>query len=95
MIGISWDKVVLLLLVAAFVIGPARLPGMVQRLATVVRQAQSFAQRTKERVREEVGEDIDLEVLDPRRYDPRRIITDALRSSPSESQRLTADEERG
>jgi sec-independent protein translocase protein TatB len=32
----------------------------------------------KQRLREEVGDDVDWQQLDPRRYDPRRIVREAL-----------------
>jgi len=81
MFGINGGELVVLLVVAALVIGPERLPAYAEQLGTWVRRARRFAQDAKARVDEELGEearDIDWASLDPRRYDPRRIVREAL-----------------
>jgi len=70
-----------LLVVAAVVIGPERLPGYAEQLGQWVRRARQFVQDTKQRVDEELGEEarsVDWASLDPRKYDPRRIVREAL-----------------
>lgn len=79
--GFSLEKVLLILLLAALIVGPDRLPKMASGLAALVRRARLFADDTKSRLKEEMGEefdDIDWRDLDPRQYDPRRIIREAL-----------------
>lgn len=71
----------MLFLVAAFVIGPERLPRYAEQLGHWVRRARQFASDAKARVDEELGEearDVDWAALDPRKYDPRRIVREAL-----------------
>ena len=79
--GINSGEGLVLLLVAAVVIGPERLPRYAQQLGGWVRQARAFVQQAKERVDEELGQEItgvDWQALDLRRYDPRRIVLEAL-----------------
>lgn len=81
MFGINGGEFLVILLVAAIVIGPTRLPRYAEQLARLTKQARRFLQDAKERVGDELGDevkDIDWEALDPRKYDPRRIVRDAL-----------------
>lgn len=81
MFGINGGELLVLFLVAAFVIGPERLPRYAEQLGHWVRQARQFASDAKARVDEELGEearDVDWAALDPRKYDPRRIVREAL-----------------
>ncbi len=81
MFSINGGELVVLLLVALLVLGPERLPQYAAQLARLVRQARGFAVRAREQVRSEMGEefdDVDWQALDPRRYDPRRIVREAL-----------------
>lgn len=67
-------------------LGPQRLPVYAQKLADFVKAVRRFADTAKDRMREEMGpdfDDVDWQKLDPRQYDPRRIIRDALLDSPS------------
>jgi sec-independent protein translocase protein TatB len=84
MFGITADKVIILIVVAAFLIGPSRLPAAAAWLRKTARALKGFTDQAKDRAREELGEDFDAiewHKLDPRRYDPRRIIADALLES--------------
>ena len=50
-------------------------------LGAAVRQLRDFTEAAKQRAREEIGEesdDIEWKALDPRQYDPRRIIAEAM-----------------
>lgn len=79
--GFSIEKVLLLMLLAALLIGPEKLPRLASGLGALVRRVRLFADDTKTRLKEEMGEDfddIDWRDLDPRQYDPRRIIREAL-----------------
>jgi sec-independent protein translocase protein TatB len=78
---INGGEFVILLVVALVVLGPERLPQYAAQLAKLVRDARGFAVRAREQVRDEMGEefdDVDWQQLDPRRYDPRRIVREAL-----------------
>ncbi|APZ34102.1 Sec-independent protein translocase TatB [Microbacterium aurum] len=79
--GLDWDKLVLILIVAALLVGPERLPRYAESLARLTVRAREWLSGAKTRVKEELGDDFDdveWRKLDPRQYDPRRIIRDAL-----------------
>jgi sec-independent protein translocase protein TatB len=79
--GLSFEKVVVIVIIAAFLIGPQKLPQYAAKLAGFVRSVRRMADSAQERVREEMGpefEDVDWRKMDPRQYDPRRIIREAL-----------------
>ena len=79
--GINGAEFLVLLAVAVIVVGPERLPRYAEQLARAVKRLRVFLGDAKERVAEELGDeakDLDWEALDPRRYDPRRIVREAL-----------------
>ena len=79
--GISGNEFIVLLAVAAVVLGPERLPQYVQQLTRLVRELRRMAQGASEQVRAELGpefDEVDWRKLDPRQYDPRRIVREAL-----------------
>lgn len=84
MFGINgWEALVLLLLVL-IVVGPDRLPELTRQVAGWLRGAREFLQGARASVKQELGDDVDLASLDPRQYDPRRIVREALfEDSPS------------
>jgi len=78
MFGINPGEFALLALVAIIVIGPERLPTYSRQLREWVVRGRALWQQGKEQIQAEVGEDIDWKSLDPRQYDPRRIVREAL-----------------
>ncbi|MCU1550968.1 MAG: Sec-independent protein translocase TatB [Glaciihabitans sp.] len=81
MLGITFDKLLIIGLIAVFVVGPQRLPYYASQLARLVKSVRNLADSAKDRMREEMGpdfDDVDWKKLDPRQYDPRRIIREAL-----------------
>jgi sec-independent protein translocase protein TatB len=81
MLGLSFEKLLLIGLIAAMLIGPQHLPLYASKLATFVRGLRVMVKGAQERMREEVGpefDDVDWKKLDPRQYDPRRIVRNAL-----------------
>lgn len=96
-LGLSTEKFLLIGLLAVFLLGPERLPGLAAHLARIVSGLRQFANDAKGRLKEEMGsdyDDVDWTKLDPRRYDPRRIIREALidaESPPVASSRLVLD----
>jgi len=79
--GLSFEKVLIIAIIAAFLIGPQKLPQYAASLARLVKRVRQMADSAQERVREEMGpdfEDLDWRKMDPRQYDPRRIIREAL-----------------
>jgi len=80
MFGLTFEKLLIIGVIAAFIIGPDKLPMAAQKLGEMVRWVRDAATGAKERMREEMGDDfddVDWRKLDPRQYDPRRIIRDA------------------
>ncbi|ROR97500.1 sec-independent protein translocase protein TatB [Salana multivorans] len=74
----GWEWMILAVVVL-LVVGPERLPEYARQLGRLVREVKRIATGATERVREELGPEIDdLRQYDPRQYDPRRIIRDAL-----------------
>lgn len=81
MLDINARELLVLLAVALVVLGPERLPQYAQQLARLVRELRRMALGAREQVRQELGpefDDVDWQKLDPRQYDPRRIVRDAL-----------------
>jgi sec-independent protein translocase protein TatB len=79
--GLTFDKLLVIGIIAVFLLGPDRLPYYASQLARLVKSLRSMANGAKDRMREEMGpdfDDIDWKKLDPRQYDPRRIIREAL-----------------
>ncbi|RZT58135.1 sec-independent protein translocase protein TatB [Microcella alkaliphila] len=79
--GLTFEKLLLIGLIAVLIIGPDRLPALAAQFARLIRSLRDMANGAKERMREEMGpdyDDVDWKKLDPRQYDPRRIIREAL-----------------
>ncbi|QEO15552.1 Sec-independent protein translocase TatB [Agromyces intestinalis] len=81
MFGLTFEKLLIIGVIAVFLLGPERLPHYAAKLGQLVRTVRDFANGAKDRMREEMGpefDDVDWKQLDPRQYDPRRIIREAL-----------------
>ena len=81
MFGLTFEKLLIIGVIAVFVIGPERLPAYSAKFGQLVRKLKEMTTGAKERIKEELGDDFDEEEwkkLDPRQYDPRRIIREAL-----------------
>lgn len=79
MFGINGSELLVLIVLALLVIGPEKLPELAQQLARVTREVKSIAVGAREKVQEELGEEYEeLANFDPRQYDPRRIVREAL-----------------
>jgi sec-independent protein translocase protein TatB len=81
MFGLTMEKVLIIGVLAVFLLGPERLPHYAAQLGRLVRSLRDMANGAKDRMRDEMGpefDDVDWKKLDPRQYDPRRIIREAL-----------------
>ncbi|MFO7690319.1 MAG: sec-independent translocase [Cryobacterium sp.] len=81
MFGLTFEKMLLIGIIAVFLLGPERLPHYAAQLGRLARQLRDMANGAKDRMRSEMGpefDDLDWKKLDPRQYDPRRIIREAL-----------------
>ncbi|KFF59671.1 translocase [Cryobacterium sp. MLB-32] len=81
MFGLTFEKVLIIGIIAVFLLGPEKLPHYAAQLGRLVRQLRDMANGAKDRLRDEMGpefDELDWKKLDPRQYDPRRIIREAL-----------------
>jgi sec-independent protein translocase protein TatB len=79
--GLTFEKLLIIGVIAVFLVGPERLPHYAAQLARLVRSLRDMANGAKERLKDEMGDEFDeveWRKLDPRQYDPRRIIREAL-----------------
>ncbi|MFD2758452.1 Sec-independent protein translocase family protein [Gulosibacter faecalis] len=92
MFGLTLEKLVIVAIIAAMIIGPIRLPGAAKRLSEFVRSFRRALDDTCSRVAADAGvADLrtELDELDLRQYDPRRIIREAL-ETPAAGDKTTA-----
>lgn len=84
--GLTFEKLLLIGLIVVLIVGPDRLPRVAEGFAKWVRKAGEYVRDTKSKMRDEMGpelDDVDWRKLDPRQYDPRRIIREALLEDPA------------
>jgi len=77
-IDINGSEFLIIAVLAVILVGPERLPEYVRGLRTVVRRVRAIVADGQHALRQEWGDDVDWDALDPRTYDPRRIVRDAL-----------------
>ena len=85
--GLTFEKLLIIAVIAVFLLGPERLPGYAAKLAQLIRTLRDMARGAKDRMRDEMGpefDEVDWQKLDPRQYDPRRIVMEALRDPPED-----------
>lgn len=90
MFGLTFEKLLLIGIIAVFLLGPEKLPHYAAQLGRLARQLRDMANGAKDRMRDEMGpefDDLDWKKLDPRQYDPRRIIREALIDDGTEKDR--------
>lgn len=91
--GLSFEKVVVLGVLAGLLLGPERLARIVSEGTRMLTQLRRRTDDARDAIRAELDPefvDIDWQRLDPRRYDPRRIIADALLASPETAVRAAS-----
>lgn len=89
MFGLSFEKLIIVGIFAALVIGPQRLPHYAQKLGELARLLRAQVDTARTRAAESMGTE-DWRTLDPRQYDPRRIIRAALEEPGSARSSETA-----
>jgi len=92
MLNLGGGEVLLILVLAFVILGPSKMPEYAAGLARAVRNLRDMAEGAKSQIREEMGpafDDVDWQQLDPRQYDPRRIVREAL-AAPSQAKDTTA-----
>ncbi|MFC8734136.1 Sec-independent protein translocase TatB [Luteimicrobium sp. NPDC057192] len=81
MFDINPGELVVIVVLAVVLIGPEKMPQYAAQLGRLARRVRGLALDTRERVAEQLGAeaaDIEWSKLDPRQYDPRRIVREAL-----------------
>ena len=81
MFGLTFDKMLVVALLAAVVLGPSRLPLYAHQLARTFRAFRDLVEKTRSTAEDELGVSLDRttwESLDLQQYDPRRIVREAL-----------------
>lgn len=79
MLGLTLDKLVVIGIIVAILVGPQRLPLYVQRTLETVRAMRTFLETARTQAEERTGVSRQQwQSLDIRHYDPRRILRDAL-----------------
>jgi len=79
--GINGPEAIILVLLALFLIGPERLPEYADKLGDLVKAAKRYATGATEDLKETLWPEfaeVDWAKLDPRQYDPRTIVRQAL-----------------
>lgn len=79
--GINGGEFIVLIILAMVILGPERLPEYAQKLAEFIKGARAMAVDAKTKLQEETGtnlDEVDWQKYDPRNYDPRKIIREAL-----------------
>jgi sec-independent protein translocase protein TatB len=85
MFDVNGWELILLIVVGILVLGPERLPEYASKLAGMVRQVRNLATNARSQLKEQMGpefEDVNWRQFDPRQYDPRRIVREALLDDP-------------
>ena len=80
MFGLTFEKLFVVAVLAAVLIGPSRLPEHARRLADLVRAARRLADQARSAAQDDMGLPVDgaaWSTLDLREYDPRRIVRQA------------------
>ena len=81
MAGINGSEFIVLLVLAVIILGPEKLPEYTRAFTQWLRRMRDMAEGAKTQFKEETGTDFDevnWRKYDPRQYDPRRIIREAL-----------------
>lgn len=78
MFGLSFEKLLLVAVVAGVIVGPQRLPAYAQKLAETIRSLRAFLDAARAQAERELGVPLAGVDLDPRQFDPRRIVREAL-----------------
>ncbi|MFN8097471.1 MAG: twin-arginine translocase TatA/TatE family subunit [Dermatophilaceae bacterium] len=84
----DWSEWVVVFVLIMVIIGPQRMPEYAAKLARGIRQFRVMADGAKAQLKEQMGpefDEINWRQYDPRLYDPRKIVRDALREPIQEA----------
>lgn len=81
MFGLTFEKLLVIAVIAGLLLGPHRLARATRMLSDTIRSLRGFVEATRSRAEEELGMPLtraEWESVDLRRYDPRVIVREAL-----------------
>lgn len=78
MFGINEGEFIVIVVVALLLLGPERLPEYARQFRQWVIRARDVVRDGQGKVSQELGHDVNWRSLDPRQYDPRFIVRDAM-----------------
>ncbi|MCP3426084.1 twin-arginine translocase TatA/TatE family subunit [Rothia sp. AR01] len=88
MFGINGAEFLVLAVIVFFVIGPERMPEYARQLKDLIKGLRRTAVDAKDGIKESLGpelSEINWRAYDPRQYDPRRIVREALMEDDEET----------
>lgn len=88
MFNVVGGELILLVILIVIILGPQKLPEYAGKLRDFTIRMRDLAKGASTQLKEEMGpafDEVDWKQLDPRQYDPRRIVRDAL-STPADGQ---------
>jgi sec-independent protein translocase protein TatB len=78
MFDINGSEFLVIAVIAVILVGPERLPEYARGLRALVKRVRGAVRDGQTALRSEFGDDVDWQSLDPRQYDPRTIVREAL-----------------
>ncbi|MBC7298218.1 MAG: twin-arginine translocase TatA/TatE family subunit [Demequina sp.] len=78
MFDINGSEFLVIAVIAVILVGPERLPEYVRGLRSFAKRARGALREGQAALTSEFGEDVDWKQFDPRQYDPRKIVREAL-----------------
>jgi sec-independent protein translocase protein TatB len=74
--NLNWWEIAVLALVGLFVFGPERLPKVIGDAARMLRTVRTMARNATTELREELGTDLELEDLNPKRFVRKHLLSE-------------------
>lgn len=93
--GINGGELLVLIVLALLLLGPEKIPEYTRMLRDGVKKLRQMGEVAKTQFKEETGTDfdeVDWAKYDPRQYDPRRIIREALSEPLDDLQKSITDD---
>lgn len=78
MFGINGAELLVIMVVALILVGPDHLPQAARQVRDVAAALRETVRKSQASVSQELGSDVDWRTLDPRRYNPKVIVSQAL-----------------
>lgn len=89
--SISGSEFLVILVVIMLVVGPSRMPAVAKGVTRIVKSTRLQLTKWRASLDDQMGDDfkqVDLTKLDPRQYDPRRLIREAVQEEMDEWKKL-------